>query len=65
MFGFLSQGTKNKKIAHKNSLSARGFARVLRVARTLADMDARADISDEDIALALRWRQFPDSVQQA
>ena len=52
-------------IAHKNSLSARGFARVLRVARTLADMDARADISDEDIALALRWRQFPDSVQQA
>lgn len=52
-------------IAHKNSLSARGFARLLRVARTLADMDARADISDEDIALALRWRQFPDSVQQA
>ncbi len=51
-------------IADKNDLSARGFGRLLRVARTLADLEARDDIADEDIALALRWRQFPEAVMR-
>jgi magnesium chelatase family protein len=40
-------------------LSARGYHRVLRVARTAADLARRADISGEDVALALLMRTDP------
>ncbi|MHB8837691.1 MAG: magnesium chelatase subunit ChlI family protein [Gemmatimonadaceae bacterium] len=37
-------------------LSARGYARVLRVARTIADLDGADQVSQEAIAEALRFR---------
>ena len=40
-------------------ISARGYHRVLRVARTAADLAARDDISIEDVALALMLRGEP------
>ncbi len=39
------------------ALSARGRLRVLRVARTIADMDARERVSEADLLLALSLRQ--------
>ena len=39
------------------NLSARGYHRVLRVARTLADLEGRAEISRLHIAEALSYRQ--------
>ncbi|MCW5747607.1 MAG: hypothetical protein KIT36_15580, partial [Alphaproteobacteria bacterium] len=39
------------------SLSARGYHRVLRVARTLADLDASDGVRRLHIAEALAWRR--------
>ncbi len=52
-------------LAEKNHLSARGFGRILRVARSLADLADRDAVSQEDIALALRWRRLPDQLAQS
>ena len=38
-------------------LSARGYNRVLKVARTIADLDGRDSISTEDLAEALQYRK--------
>jgi magnesium chelatase family protein len=45
------------------NLSARGFHRVLRVARTIADLDAREKISRIHLAEALSYRQKPASMR--
>ncbi len=37
-------------------LSARGFFRVLRVARTIADLRGSAEVGEADVAEALRFR---------
>ena len=37
-------------------LTARGFNRILRVARSLADLAGRDVLTDKDIATALVWR---------
>jgi magnesium chelatase family protein len=42
--------------AHRAGLSARGRIRVLRVARTMADLDARDRVRTDDIRQALTWR---------
>lgn len=42
--------------ARRIPLSGRGIARVLRVARTVADLEGVADIRDEHLARALAWR---------
>jgi magnesium chelatase family protein len=47
------------------NLSARGYHRVLRVARTLADLDGRQDISRIQIAEALSYRQRLAAFQAA
>ena len=46
-----------REAADAMNLSARGYHRVLRVARTLADLDARAEIGRIHIAEALSYRQ--------
>jgi magnesium chelatase family protein len=47
------------------NLSARGFHRVLRVARTIADLDHRENISRLHLAEALSYRQKPASMRAA
>jgi magnesium chelatase family protein len=47
------------------NLSARGFHRVLRVARTIADLDHREHISRLHLAEALSYRQKPPSMRAA
>jgi len=39
-------------------LSARSYDRILKVARTIADLDKREEIAQEDIAQALNYRQL-------
>ena len=47
--------------ANAMKLSARGYHRVLRVARTLADMEAAAEVSRIHIAEALSYRRIRPS----
>ena len=46
-----------REAADAMSLSARGYHRVLRVARTLADLDGREQIARLHVAEALSYRQ--------
>jgi magnesium chelatase family protein len=46
-------------------LSARGYHRVLRVARTLADLDAAESIGRVHLAEALSYRALADEIQSA
>ncbi|NLB15447.1 MAG: YifB family Mg chelatase-like AAA ATPase [Clostridiales bacterium] len=39
-------------------LSARGYDRILRVSRTIADLDGRADLNEGDVAQALQFRSL-------
>jgi magnesium chelatase family protein len=47
------------------NLSARGYHRVLRVARTIADLDGREKVSRIHLAEALSYRQKPASMRNA
>jgi magnesium chelatase family protein len=46
-------------------LSARGYTRVLRVARTLADLDGAATVSHVHLAEAISYRTLIDEVRRA
>jgi magnesium chelatase family protein len=46
-------------------LTARGYHRVLRVARTLADLDGAADVGRIHLAEALSYRALSDEARQA
>ncbi|MGD8331696.1 MAG: YifB family Mg chelatase-like AAA ATPase [Acidobacteriota bacterium] len=52
-----AQRKRARERAEKMGVSARGWHRVLRVARTLADLGGREDIVDEDLAEAFQYRQ--------
>ncbi|MBL8908773.1 MAG: YifB family Mg chelatase-like AAA ATPase [Rhizobiales bacterium] len=54
-----------REAADAMALSARGYHRVLRVARTLADLDGREKPSRLHIAEALSYRQRPGFLRQA
>ena len=47
------------------NLSARGYHRVLRVARTISDLDGSTNISRLHLAEALSYRQKPAGLRQA
>lgn len=51
--------------AEQMQLSARGLHRVLRVARTIADLGARPDVTRIDIAEALSYRHLSGGVRAA
>ncbi|MBL9052711.1 MAG: ATP-binding protein, partial [Tabrizicola sp.] len=44
------------RVAERMGLSARGYHRVLRVARTIADLDGSADVRKPHIAEAVSFR---------
>jgi magnesium chelatase family protein len=46
-------------------LSARGFHRVLRIARTIADLEARTLVTTDDVGEALRFRPALDTQAHA
>jgi magnesium chelatase family protein len=46
-------------------LSARGYHRVLRVARTLADLDGSESVSRVHFAEALSYRSLSDEIRRA
>ncbi|MGI9412574.1 MAG: YifB family Mg chelatase-like AAA ATPase, partial [Hyphomicrobiales bacterium] len=54
-----------RQAADRMRLSARGFHRVLRVARTLADLAGREKVTRVDIAEALSYRQTMGDVAAA
>jgi magnesium chelatase family protein len=61
-----AQGLKLLRDASETMrLSARGYHRVLRVARTLADLDATDKISRVHLAEALSYRALADDVRRA
>ncbi|MDR9498385.1 MAG: ATP-binding protein [Hydrogenovibrio sp.] len=47
-----------EKAMDRLGLSARGYHRILRVARTLADMQGRKDIGIEEVSEALSYRRL-------
>ena len=44
-------------VAQKAGFSARGFSKLMRVGRTIADLDQRADMSAGDISEAAVYRR--------
>jgi len=52
-----AQRQRAREHAERLGVSARGWHRVLRVARTLADLGGREKIGDEDLAEAFQYRQ--------
>ena len=54
-----------REAADAMRLSARGYHRVLRVARTLADLDGADKVSRVHLAEALSYRALADEVRRA
>lgn len=48
-----------RQAADRLGLSARGFDRVRRVARTVADLDGSSEVAELHVAEALRYRSRP------
>jgi magnesium chelatase family protein len=54
-----------REAADAMRLSARGYHRVLRVARTLADLDGADKVERVDLAEALPYRALADEIRRA
>jgi magnesium chelatase family protein len=54
-----------REAADAMRLSARGYHRVLRVARTLADLDGAAKVGRLHLAEALSYRALADEIRRA
>jgi magnesium chelatase family protein len=54
-----------REAADRMHLSARGYHRVLRVARTLADLDGATQVGRVHLAEALSYRALADEVRRA
>ena len=56
--GFIDPGARSllQRAAESLSLSARGYHRVLKVARTIADIDGESRVLEAHIGEALRYR---------
>jgi magnesium chelatase family protein len=61
----LSMGARAQleEMIDRLTLSGRGVGRILRIARTLADLDDRDDVADHDVAEAIDWRMFDDPAE--
>lgn len=51
-----------KEAFHKMNLSARGYDKVLKVARTIADLEANSEIGARHVAEAIQFRSAEDGV---
>lgn len=49
-----------EKIYAKFNISTRGYSRILKVSRTIADLKTKNNVSQEDIIEALQYRKFID-----
>lgn len=49
-----------EKIYEKYNLSARSYSRILKVSRTIADLNSRPKISESDVFEALQYRKYLD-----
>jgi magnesium chelatase family protein len=56
----LSQDSKNliRVAMNELNLSARAYDRILKVSRTIADLDGKTDISPEHVSEAIQYRTF-------
>lgn len=54
-----------RQVVEKKQLSMRGFARLVRVARTVADVEASAQVEITHVAEAASYRQFEESMAMA
>ena len=53
-----------KKVMTKLSISARGYHRILRIARTIADLEGHQDIQYSDLSEAIGYRRVHRRVPQ-
>lgn len=51
-----------KRIFSKKHLTARGYSKILKTARTIADIDGNADITTANISEAFYYRGIPEAV---
>ena len=65
---FIHLGTKEENLLQRtyedSNMSARGYYRILRLARTVADINDREDISTDDIEHALYYRNETETSVQ-
>ena len=62
LFGSASASTLLKRAIHRLRLSARAYHRVLKIARTIADLAERPNIEPAHVSEAVQYRSFDRAV---